>query len=71
MNRILLVDDEPDILRVLCISLRADGYAVLTASSGEEGFGLIRTRNTRNRHHGYQDAGHERDRGLEGSKTYQ
>ncbi len=36
MNRILLIDDEPDILRVLGISLRADGYQVRTALSGEE-----------------------------------
>ena len=41
MNRILLVDDEPDILRVLGISLRADGYAVLTASSGEEALSIF------------------------------
>ena len=37
MNRILLIDDEPDILRLLSMSLRADGYDVLTALSGEEG----------------------------------
>jgi PAS domain S-box-containing protein len=35
-NRILLVDDEPDILRVLSISLKADDYEVTTALSGEE-----------------------------------
>ena len=36
MTTLLLVDDEPDILRVLSISLKVDGYRVLTASSGEE-----------------------------------
>ncbi|MFZ0132401.1 MAG: response regulator [Desulfobacterales bacterium] len=41
MNRILLVDDEPDILRVLGISLRADGYEVQTASSGEEALAIF------------------------------
>ncbi|MFZ0727169.1 MAG: response regulator [Desulfobacterales bacterium] len=45
MNRILLVDDEPDILRVLGISLRADGYDVQTASSGEEALAIF-TRET-------------------------
>ena len=37
MNKILLIDDEPDILRVLSMSLRADGYDVSTADSGEKG----------------------------------
>jgi len=37
MHKILLIDDEPDILRVLAMSLRADGYEVVTAASGEEG----------------------------------
>ncbi len=36
-NKILLVDDEEDNVRVLSISLRADGYEVVTANSGEEG----------------------------------
>mgnify|MGYP001586331826 FL=1 len=37
MNKILLIDDEPDIVRVLGISLRADGYEVIPALSGVEG----------------------------------
>ena len=37
MNKILLIDDEPDIVRVLSMSLRADGYDVLPAHSGIEG----------------------------------
>ena len=40
MNKILLIDDEEDILRVLSISLRADGYDVMTAGSGEEGLDI-------------------------------
>jgi PAS domain S-box-containing protein len=36
MNKLLLVDDEPDILRVLSMSLKADGYDVKTASSGKD-----------------------------------
>lgn len=34
--RILVVDDEPDILRILQRSLTAHGYDVLTANSGEK-----------------------------------
>ena len=37
MNKLLLIDDEPDILRVLSMSLRADGYEVFTAGNGTEG----------------------------------
>ena len=36
-TKILLIDDEVDIVRVLSISLRSDGYDVVTAYSGEEG----------------------------------
>jgi len=37
MPKILLIDDEDDILRVLSMSLRSDGYEVVTAASGKEG----------------------------------
>ncbi len=37
MNRLLLIDDEPDILRLLSLSLRSDGYEVDTADNGENG----------------------------------
>ena len=37
MDKLLLIDDEPDILRVLGISLRADGYEVIPALNGTEG----------------------------------
>lgn len=40
-TRILIVDDEPQILRFLSTSLAAHGYSVIEASSGEEG--LIRS----------------------------
>jgi len=42
MNKILLIDDEPDIVRVLSISLRADGYEVIPAHSGAEGLDAFR-----------------------------
>ena len=37
MNKILLIDDEEDILDVLSISLKSDGYDVITALSGDKG----------------------------------
>ncbi len=43
MNRLLLIDDEPDILRVLSRSLRVDGFEVATAESGEAGLSLFRS----------------------------
>ncbi|MEP6662551.1 MAG: response regulator transcription factor, partial [Verrucomicrobiota bacterium] len=36
--RILLVEDEPDLLRATARALRDEGYAVDTAADGEEGF---------------------------------
>jgi two-component system KDP operon response regulator KdpE len=36
MTRVLVVDDEPQILRALSINLRARGYEPLTASTGAE-----------------------------------
>jgi PAS domain S-box-containing protein len=41
MEKLLLIDDEPDIVRVLSMSLRADGYDVLTAHSGAEGLAVF------------------------------
>ncbi len=37
MQKILLIDDEEAIVRVLSMSLRSDGYDVVTANSGEQG----------------------------------
>jgi PAS domain S-box-containing protein len=37
MDKLLLIDDEPDIVRVLSMSLKVDGYDVTTATSGVEG----------------------------------
>jgi two-component system, OmpR family, alkaline phosphatase synthesis response regulator PhoP len=41
-SRILLVDDEPYILRSLSYLLTREGYAVTTASNGEEGLARVR-----------------------------
>ena len=37
MSRVLVVDDEPDLVRVLEFGLRASGYTVESASDGQEG----------------------------------
>lgn len=41
---ILCVDDDPDSLKVLRMSLEEAGYDVLTAESGEEALRLLQTR---------------------------
>jgi len=41
MDKLLLIDDEPDILRVLSMSLKADGYDVVSASNGTEGVAVF------------------------------
>ncbi|MCP9234801.1 response regulator transcription factor [Lewinella sp. JB7] len=41
--KILLVDDEPDILEILEFNLRKEGFEVATAGNGEEGLQLART----------------------------
>lgn len=38
MSRILIVDDEPQILRMLRTALVSSGYEVVTAANGQEGF---------------------------------
>ena len=41
-HRILIVDDEQDLLTVLKFGLEAEGYEVVTASDGEQGLSLAR-----------------------------
>jgi two-component system KDP operon response regulator KdpE len=40
-DRILVVDDEPAILRVVAVNLRARGYEALTAATGEDALTVI------------------------------
>jgi two-component system NtrC family sensor kinase len=40
-KKLLLIDDEEDIVKVLSMSLRSDGYQVLTALSGDEGLEIF------------------------------
>ena len=45
MRRILIVDDEPDILDLAKITLLSGGYEVLTAASGEEAMPIVIDKN--------------------------
>ena len=41
-NKILVIDDDPDMRDLMTKSLRKEGYEVVTASSGEEGLSLAK-----------------------------
>jgi DNA-binding response OmpR family regulator len=43
-KRILVVDDEPRIGKVLCVKLSLSGYEVITTTSGAEAIELARTK---------------------------
>jgi Response regulators consisting of a CheY-like receiver domain and a winged-helix DNA-binding domain len=43
MTRVLVIEDEPAILRGLADNLKFESYDVLTAGDGEAGFELLRT----------------------------
>ena len=40
-KRVLIVDDEPDVLRLVALRLKKSGYEILAASDGKEGFDII------------------------------
>ena len=42
-KKILIVEDEPDILSLAIIRLRTSGYEILTARDGEEALEVIKT----------------------------
>lgn len=42
MRRILVADDDPDILELLTYNLAVEGFDVLGASNGEEAWSLVR-----------------------------
>jgi DNA-binding response OmpR family regulator len=42
MSRVLVIEDDPAILRGLVVNLREDSYDVITASDGEAGYRLAR-----------------------------
>ena len=43
MKTILLVDDEPDFVKVIKMRLEANGYQVITASDGQEGVKIAKS----------------------------
>ncbi len=42
MNKVLVVDDDPVILRLLRVNFEMEGYEVATAADGEEGLAVAR-----------------------------
>ncbi|MCK9572499.1 MAG: response regulator [Candidatus Omnitrophica bacterium] len=40
-KKILIVDDEPDLLRVACFRLEKSGYQVITAINGQQALELV------------------------------
>ena len=42
MKRILVVDDEPHVRRIIEMTLQREGYSVVTASDGQKGLESIR-----------------------------
>ena len=42
-KRILIVDDEADVLEVLSMNLESEGFTVFTAASGGEAMASVRT----------------------------
>ncbi len=42
MARILIIDDDPDIVLAIRMSLEAEGYEVIEASSGAQGIDMIK-----------------------------
>lgn len=41
MRRVLVVDDDPSVVEVITVNLKADGYAVETAGDGEEAWDQV------------------------------
>jgi DNA-binding response OmpR family regulator len=40
-TQIVIVDDQPDILRILAVNLEAEGYDIRTAATAEDGLDLV------------------------------
>ena len=41
LNKIVIADDDPIMLRILTTHLKADGYEVFTASNGRQALDLV------------------------------
>ena len=66
VTRVLVVDDEPQILRGLRTNLRARGYDVVTGADGESALAIAAEGASRPRDHRPRVAGHRRGRGDRG-----
>ncbi len=56
MKRILIADDEPNILLSLDFLMRKNGYEVFIARDGKEAVDIIKNTKTTHRNFGYYDA---------------
>jgi CheY-like chemotaxis protein len=43
MAKILIIDDDPDIVTAVCMTLESAGYKVVSANSGKEGLQMVKT----------------------------
>ena len=68
MNRgdILLVDDDPDLLKLISLRLTSAGYRVRTADSGETALATLAVERPADRHHRPADARHRRPAAVRG-----
>lgn len=64
MNPILVVDDNEQILNILTQYINKEGWALLTAKTGEEALSLFDAAAARTHPAGYHAAGHRRAGGL-------
>ena len=44
-KKILIVDDEPDVLKMVVITLQSKGYIIITGTNGEEALALLKKEN--------------------------
>ena len=55
-TKILLVDDEKDILEIVGYNLSQEGYQIFTAANGKEAIAKAKKRNSRPYYNGCYDA---------------
>ena len=55
-SRILVIDDDDSLRRVMQVQLEQDGYSVVTAASAQQAFSLLQLRAVRLGDHGFEDA---------------
>ena len=55
-KKILIADDEPDILEIISYNLKIEGYDVVTAKDGEDALQKAKLTKARPDHPGHNDA---------------